>query len=240
MEPRQFAVKTVEDLHTFFRGYRPHPPTGWWFRGQADVDWPLLPKAGRPEFFLPDRRDFGRFNHWTNQAVTYLPDLPENEWERLALAQHHGLATCLLDWSFNPLVALYFACSERPEVDGAVYCYDPPAFVKESVLSLEKAVCNGIGFIPRALAARMLNQKSVFTVHIPPNAVLAVSENPGAQGHPNLAKLTVPASLKTEVLRMLDDYGINRVTLFPDLDGLSGHVNWETAKMARRRRENAA
>lgn len=238
MEVQQYSLRSPDDVHRFFRGYRPHPPIGWWFRGQADSTWPLLPKAGRPEYSLPNRRHVGRFNHWTEQATAYLSDLPANDWERLAIAQHHGLATCLLDWTFNPLVALYFACSERPQDDGAVYCYEPPGFVDVMVFPLTEVECNGIGFIPRAIATRILNQKAAFTVHLPPEGEFPVRESPVSKGQANLAKLLIPAAMKEDLLRMLDDYGINRVTLFPDLDGLSGHVNWETAKMAGRRRED--
>ena len=54
------------------------------------------------------------------------------------------------------------------------------------------------------------------------------------KGHPDLVELAIPAALKSEILIMLDDYGINRVTLFPDLDGLSQHINWETVRMLER------
>lgn len=231
MEAKQYALIDAAEIHKFFRAFRPHPPIGWWFRGQADDSWKLLPKAGRTTYYLPGVQPLGRFNYWTEQAVAYLPDLPTNDWERLAVAQHYGLATCLLDWTFNPLVALYFACSELPAVDGAVYCYEPLAFVNDKTLPLTETQCNGVGFVPRAISARILNQKAVFTVHLPPDDPLRVEESAVLKGEPNLSKLLIPSAHKSEILKMLDDYGINRVTLFPDLEGLSAHVNWETMKI---------
>src|SRR5437762_8166002 len=134
MDSRRYTLIRADDVHSFFRAYRSHASAGWWFRGQANAEWPLLPKAGRPEYSLPNGRSEGRLLAWSSQAVAYDSNLPTNEWERLAVAQHFGLATCLLDWSQNPLVSLYFACSELPDADGAVYCYDPDLFVDEQVL----------------------------------------------------------------------------------------------------------
>ncbi len=92
----------------------------WVFRGQADIGWPLLPKAGRPDFC--DYKDLEMFKGWRRRARA-CSELPDNEWDCLAVAQHHGLATRLLDWTFNPLVATYFAVAGSVKKDGVVYCF---------------------------------------------------------------------------------------------------------------------
>jgi hypothetical protein len=127
----------------------------WIFRGQSKTreEWPLIPKAGRYEsgFFqthmhgtrtsclTPNEQEWKKldrygytsppdmrvFSAWCNQAIAYI-NLPDDEWERLALAQHYDLATRLLDWTKNPLVALFFAACNDEEKDGAVYAIDPP------------------------------------------------------------------------------------------------------------------
>lgn len=193
-----------------------------------------MPKAGRGPYLLREGRHVGRFRHWCNQAVAYLPELPHNEWERLALAQHHGLATRLLDWSTNPLVALFFACSELPSSDAALYAHVPHQFVDKDVLGLGDREVAGAALVARSISTRILNQRGCFTVHNPPHVPLQCREDLRLNGRPDLVELTIPAAKKDEVLLMLDDYGINRVTLFPDLDGLSQHLNWETARMFER------
>jgi hypothetical protein len=235
MDAKTYTLKAPEDAHLFFRGYRCHPPTGWWFRGQADATWSLVPKAGRAKYSLPDGRGYGRFRSWSQQAVAYYEAIPENDWERLAIAQHFGLATCLLDWTYNPLVALYFACAELPDEAGAVYCYDPDHFLDEKIVDLETANCSGAAFVPRAISQRILSQRAVFSVHLPAGGEIPVKPSAVTPDHPNLAKLIVPAPLKGALIELLNDYGISRVGLFPDLEGLSRHVNWETEQIVKPR-----
>lgn len=91
------------------------------FRGQSNADWPLVPKPGRDEFrhveddyLFADRKSAVR-SHGGIETRTEL--------ELLALAQHHGLATRLLDWTANPLIAAFFAVWESRDSDAAVFAY---------------------------------------------------------------------------------------------------------------------
>lgn len=62
-------------------------------------------KGGRPPFNHVD--DLALFDEWRRKAVAYLPTLAADDWEALAVAQHHGLATRYLDWTFGYTIATY-------------------------------------------------------------------------------------------------------------------------------------
>lgn len=209
------------------------------YRGQAKSEWDVLPRAGRKGWYLKffneeakPTRDLDKFTIWRDAAVAYT-DLPNNDPECLAVAQHHGLATRLLDWTTNPLIAAFFAVSTDLDSDGAVYCYipslhfnfhnNPNAYKPDVSIRDVERVC---GYIPRSIVSRIVGQSSVFTLHPKPTEPLEVSAL-RMFGFDRLTKIVITAEAKVDLQQTLSRYGINYASLFPDLDGLSRHVNWQ-------------
>jgi len=92
------------------------------YRGMSDSSWMLktsLERLGSPPAKVeqPILRAFGKYA--SSGAFSR-----NSEWERLAVAQHNGLPTRVLDWTASPLIAAHFATVEKEHygVDGVIWC----------------------------------------------------------------------------------------------------------------------
>jgi hypothetical protein len=190
------------------------------YRGVKDVSYKLVPKVGREvgrvkEYNLELEEDLLRL--FKIYAVPFLDYKPDNDWEWLAIAQHHGLPTRLLDWTRNPLVAAFFAVEEETDKDSAVY-----AFIADEELDLGKLPppleVNVEGVVlTNHITRRIVAQSGLFTIHPNPPDPLR-----GAK----VDKFIIPNSQREEFKRILFTYGIHRGTLFPDLDGQARFIEW--------------
>lgn len=196
---------------------------GWFYRGQADESWKLEPKAHRPPYNLGDRFGF-KFKMWLKQAHKY-PEMEfENELEAMAIAQHHGFATKLLDWTSNILTAAFFACSSDFDKNGKLYAYFPTqyAYIEKDVLVPNGEPKRVVGYQPKSIAERLQAQSGYFTYHKEEKFKISNERfQPG--GHDTLFEWVIPAEFKASIIIMLDRLSVNYKTLFPDLDGLSKH-----------------
>lgn len=217
------------------------------FRGQ-NIDKPLIPRIGRIKFqssgtlALNEKKLFDEFKRL---SVPHLSKyFPKNDWEWLSIAQHFSLPTRLLDWTTNPLAALYFAVENARKTDENV-----PAVVwhfaatSDIILSPEEivemkspfSVTGTKVFQPAIVTDRLGAQQGWFTVHkmyypkkkkkgsFIPLSMQAKYKNA-------LIKMTIHPKLFKELRKNLDQFGINRSTMFPDLEGLAKHLQWLNEK----------
>lgn len=96
------------------------------FRGQSNTKFELEPSIGRNRKFACDISIFDEERNLIEMAKFKLPEIFHNNLqplELLALLQHHGISTRLLDITENALVALYFSCCSNNDKDGEVFVF---------------------------------------------------------------------------------------------------------------------
>lgn len=199
----------------------------------------LGPESGRFEGHL--LRNFKKYA---------MRDVAERDsyWHWLAVAQHHGLPTRLMDWTFSPLVALHFMTADPAlfDRDGVVWCinykkaheYLPAPLTdtlhREGADVFTVDLLSDIGslgdfdsltdedfalfFEPPSIDDRIVNQYALFSVVSNPQ----IGVDDWLERHPECyRKIIVPHEIKWEVRDKLDQANINERVLFPGLDGLS-------------------
>lgn len=191
------------------------------FRGVKDVDYKLVPKVGRYAKFKGlsieklEKEEKTMLRLFKESAWSIFPGAKSSDWEFLALAQHHGLPTRLLDWTRNPLVAAYFAVEESHPGDSLIYVYHHRTFLSINRNPDPFKLRTISKFIPNHVTPRITAQTGLFTVHPDPRTPLESKE---------IWRWIIPNSFRKELKGSLNKYGVHRASLFPDLDGLSKHI----------------
>ena len=188
------------------------------YRGVSRSTYELVPSIGRgrrPDVLTLEQ---AMFTFFKIRAPIYTNFKPENDWEWLALAQHYGLPTRLLDWTRNPLVALFFAIEKDFGDDGAVYIESSYNAIFPEHFTNPFEVDRVIRYLSRHINARHTAQDCMFTIHPDPEH---------AYDTENIDKVIIPSSVKNGIKITLGRYGIHRGTLFPDLDGLCSMIKWQ-------------
>jgi hypothetical protein len=208
----------------YFAASRGH----WVFRGHSDKNYRLVPSVGRAKHTSSSRLKYEEslFSIFQRESQGYLDFLPTNEWEWLALAQHHGLPTRLLGWTYNPLVALYFAVEENPTTDGEFYALHAgrQASVEERRGSPFE-IARSVKYFPTIVTQRIREQEGLFVAC----SDLETPLDEALRDDWEIEKLSVPANCKELLRYSLFRLGVHASSLFPDIDGLAARLRWQHA-----------
>lgn len=199
------------------------------FRGQAKKG-NLLPSIARDAPSYDSTEDEKELlKELRRMGSSILPRADIDDWELLVVAQHFGMKTRLLDWTSNPLAALFFACNDRQK--GAVYVYALEArqFLSEPEKGpFETGKTQVIR--PNLNNPRIIAQHGWFTAHKfsrKTNKFVPLEKNNEIKTA--VLEIRVPEDARPMLLKSLERHGVSSRTLFPDLEGLCKYINWKHA-----------
>lgn len=217
----------------------------WLFRGQANACWDLLPSVHRGYSAQQERYLTNEFRVRARSRHLSCPqDSDYPGW--LALMQHYGLPTRLLDWSYSPLVAAFFSlhpdyawATAHGEKDACVWAliggklnesqgFEPLIFPLDAS-SYEPLIAPAFknrdepDTVGVAMAiehdARIQLQQGAFTIH---SSREPINHLPGCGAW--LRKFVIRSADVVEFHRELSALGMRKSNLFPDLPSLASEL----------------
>lgn len=224
------GVSNVAEFHkALYNSFQKTSDPCYIFRGQSNFEWSVVSSAARRIMHsvkidhVPVESYINYHKNLINSA--FLKGFDHNsgtklsELEVIAELQHHGAATCLIDFTFDSLVALYFACVDEFDADGSVFIINiqnnPQIKIIDSNQS-QNFVCSFLPiedttiwfWEPKQTNNRILRQHSVFLF------------GPSLIDSEYLLKIRINRESKKEILLELKDYyNLSLETLFCDLPG---------------------
>lgn len=230
------AINSWADVSALIEHFSSFSAHDWLFRGSTESQYGLIPKIGRENTRATKRMPGGQrisrvpyrendeaavFSMFRQQALSHISRPPSTTLEWMALAQHFGVPTRLLDWTESFLVAVWFAVqnagAKQDWVDSAVW-------VTRSVRSISAEDERN----PFDIDTPHIYRPAHVSPRIPAQAsVLMVCPNPQEEVNlPFVRKIIITRLSELTLKKRLNACGINKRSLFPDLQGLAEHLAW--------------
>jgi hypothetical protein len=247
LKPRApYQVIRLQSWEEYLSLITDSPYQHWAFRGQKDASSPLF--SGLSRYLMTFRvnprawpeQEERILRIFKRKAIHFLDNVPQqnDDFEWLALMQDHGAPTRLLDFTWSPYVAAFFALHNATK-DAVIWACNPAEIEKMKQVDLanpgnfRKYFLTGSGsFVwlsePYAMNRRLIAQSGTFLVP----AILNKSIERILREYPNprdtLVKFILPADkVREKGMRELYRMNITQATLFPDLDGLARSLAFE-------------
>lgn len=210
------------------------------FRGQS-IDRPLLPKLARLKLNGNITNVEKLILEEFKRGILPLTEFkPENKWDLLALAQHHGLPTRLLDWTYNALIALWFAVKNPANKDKNHSFENGVLWILAANTKDFRTDTKNIDplnnkttriFRSSVISRRISAQAGAFTVHkiVKGNKVIKLETN--AEFKSKLTKVVIPHSSFVNIRKQLNVLGVNHSTIYPDIDGFCKYLERRFTKL---------
>jgi FRG domain-containing protein len=244
-----FSVFRLESWEAFLKLVIHPPYSNWAFRGEKDERWPLYSSlsrylqnfgVARPAWPDQESRILRIFKRKAHQFLDRAPDW-DDDFQWLALMQHHGAPTRLIDFTWSPYVAAFFAL-ERTLGDCVVWAMNPARVASSRSprsSSKDPRIPGNFGkhylqgnkhFIwmgdPLTMNRRLIAQSGTFLVpgvlDVPVEEILSDRDQRNI-----LAKFVLTNAVREQGMRELYRMNITYATLFPDLDGLARSMGYE-------------
>jgi len=244
----------------------------WVYRGQANADWALENAIERTDFIkLYKGVEVDFLAEFQRGARNYLnrDETPEHLIEWLALMQHHGAPTRLLDFTKSPFIAAYFAfehCSQESGNRVAIWAMNIKCLKQAAIERLQEIFSTELkssgNLINESLFEKIFYQNScslIFPVepfrmnrrYSLQQSIFVSTGNSYEPFMKQLAflkdaikkavlKIEIPVALQKEVLRDLQRMNLHRASLFPDLDGYAASLRLRYNSMRSSEEINAA
>ncbi len=240
----QFTITSIDNLLETVKHlkskYNDQPI---WFRGHSNKSWEPIPSIFRSVVYEKENYISNDFYIYVKQIEMNSPP-KENYAAWIALMQHYGLPTRILDWSQSPLIATYFAVNDYSEPSDAclwvllprklnivggfgnfVYPLDSYTAQMMLVKAFKKRAEIDKKFEDKILAChsvennlRMYSQQSVFTVHNSTQKLTSLCDKD------TMFKLIIPQEYKKKFYKDLDILGITSKYIYPDMEHISKDI----------------
>lgn len=260
----QYIVSNVEEYLSLVDDLNKKADSGntskLWYRGIKAAGYDLLPTLMRGDLNANlELKYLSKFKSLANPYLQTTPGFPFDQglpsyWGWLFLMQHYGVATRIMDWSQDALVALIFACASRNEYektqDAGIYALNPtelnkafylynylpagyvPNAQEDRVYELFGPDYGNADQLKKPLAVigpwnspRIMAQKGTFTVF--PHITDPVALNKISDSWKYLYKITISKDACDSIVAQLANYGILEASLFPELASVTALIKSE-------------